>query len=274
MNTDLLAEIIATKRSRLTAQPVDLQLLRAQAEKITAAKQKHRLRAALQACDRINVIAEFKRRSPSAGAIRTDVDPVNIAREYERGGAAAMSILTEEDYFGGSIVDLADARRATRLPILCKDFIIDPAQVYRAATAGVDAVLLIAAALDDGSLGELRALAEQKLGLDALVEVHTAVELERAVAAGARLIGINNRDLRTFKVAVETSEQLIARAPEDATVISESGLRDAATLRRLHALGFDGFLIGEALMRASQPATELRHFVNALEDRQIELGTT
>jgi indole-3-glycerol phosphate synthase len=167
-------------------------------------------------------------------------------------------VLTDETYFGGSIADLRAVRSSTDLPILRKDFIVDPIQIYEAAIAGADAVLLIVAALDDGSLRDLRKLAEDELGLDALIEVHTPAELRRALDAGANIVGVNNRDLQTFQVSLETSQRLIAEVPDDKIVISESGLHDSESLNRLHALGFHGFLIGETLMRAADPETALR----------------
>jgi indole-3-glycerol phosphate synthase len=229
----------------------------------------HRLSRALESnSQRPNIIAEFKRRSPSAGTIRDDLSVSEIVRCFEGGGACAISILTEQEYFGGSIADLCAARSSTELPLLRKDFIIDPIQVFEAAIAGADAVLLIATAMDDISLGELRALAEDELGLDALVEVHTGQELSRALNAGAKIIGVNNRDLRTFRVSLSTSERLIARAPCDRIMVSESGLKDSRSLRYLQSLGFRGFLVGEALMRAPDPKTALRDLVAAAEDRQ------
>jgi indole-3-glycerol phosphate synthase len=229
----------------------------------------HRLLRALESDSRRpNIIAEFKRRSPSAGIIRDDLTVSEIVRCYERGGACAISVLTDEEYFGGSIADLRAARVSTHLPLLRKDFIIDPIQIFEAALAGADAVLLIVAALDDLSLGELRALSEDELGLDALVEVHTSEELRRALNAGARIIGVNNRDLSTFQVSLNTSEHLIANAPRDRIMVSESGLHDPRSLRYLQALGFRGFLIGEALMRAPDPAAGLRDLLAAAEDPQ------
>jgi indole-3-glycerol phosphate synthase len=229
----------------------------------------HRLLRALESnSQRPNIIAEFKRRSPSAGIIRGDLAVSEIVRCYERGGACAISVLTEEEHFDGSIADLCAARSSTSLPVLRKDFIIDPIQIFEAAIAGADAVLLITAALDDVSLGELRALAEDELGLDALVEVHTSQELTRAVKAGARLIGVNNRDLRTLQVSLNTSERLIGKAPRDRIMVSESGLQDPRSLHHLQALGFRGFLIGESLMRAPDPETALRDLVAAAEERQ------
>ena len=222
----------------------------------------HRLLEALTSeSPRLKIIAEFKRRSPSLGIIRDDLSVDEVARRYERGGACAISVLTDEEFFGGSIADLRLARSDTNLPLLRKDFIIDPIQIYEAAIAGADAVLLIVAALDDVWLKELRALTEDELGLDALVEVHGSEELNRALAADAKIIGVNNRDLKTFQVSLDTSERLIAEAPRDRIMISESGLQSAKSLNHLQALGFRGFLIGEALMRASNPETALRDLI-------------
>jgi indole-3-glycerol phosphate synthase len=229
----------------------------------------HPLLRALESNPRgVNIIAEFKRRSPSAGTIRNDLSAIDVATRYERGGACAISVLTDEHYFGGSILDLAAIRASTALPLLRKDFIIDEIQIYEAAAVGADAVLLIAAALDDGALAKLRATAEDELGLDAVVEVHTSEEMHRAVGMGARIIGVNNRDLRTFRTSLETSERLIAEAPRDRILVSESGLQNPNSLRHLQALGFRGFLIGEALMRAPDPEAALRDFIIGAEHGQ------
>jgi len=229
----------------------------------------HRLLRALESdLPGLKIIAEFKRKSPSAGIIRDDLTISEIVGCYERGGACAISVLTDEEYFGGSLVDLCAARSSTNLPLLRKDFIIDPIQIFEAAIAGADAVLLIVAALDDASLRELRSLTEDELGLDALIEVHTSEELDRALNAGANIIGVNNRDLRTFRVSLDTSERLIAAAPRDKIMISESGLQSADSLARLRKLGFRGFLVGEALMRAPDPEAAFRDLVAAAEGRQ------
>jgi indole-3-glycerol phosphate synthase len=271
MIKNIFTQILERKRKtvvQLRADPTSPDF-RKRALEIRKKAEPHRLLRALESdSPRLKIIAEFKRRSPSAGVIRDDLTVSEIVRSYERGGACAISVLTDEEYFGGSIVDLCAARSSTNLPLLRKDFIIDPIQIFEAAIAGADAVLLIAAALSDVSLGELRALAEDKLGLDALVEVHTSNELSRAVNAGASLIGVNNRDLRTFRVSLNTSERLIAEAPSDRIMISESGLQSAGSLRRLRKRGARGFLIGEALMRAPDPETALRDLVAATEDRQ------
>jgi indole-3-glycerol phosphate synthase len=273
MIKDIFSQILDRKRqvmARLRADPSSWNL-RERALEIRKNANPHRLSKALEPdSQRIKIIAEFKRKSPSLGIIRDDFAVSEVVRCYQRGGACAISVLTDEEYFGGSIVDLSAARSSTDLPILRKDFIIDPIQVYEAAIAGADAVLLITATLDDVSLGQLREVAEGKLGLDALVEVHTSEELRRALNAGASIIGVNNRDLRTFQVSLNTSERLIAQAPPDKIMISESGLQSADSVLDLRKLGFRGFLIGELLMRASDPETALRNLVAAAED----LGVT
>jgi indole-3-glycerol phosphate synthase len=280
MMANILSEILDQKRQlvgRLRADPASRDF-RDRAFAIRANAKPHRLlralvgtprcgvRSAQRADATFNIIAEFKRRSPSAGTIRNDLSAADVATRYERGGACAISVLTDEQYFGGSILDLVAIRKSTALPLLRKDFIIDEIQIYEAAAVGADAVLLIAAALDDVALTKLRATAENKLGLDAIVEVHTSEELCRAVGAGARIIGINNRDLRTFRTSLETSERLIAEAPRDRVMISESGLQDPKSLRHLRALGFRGFLIGEALMRTKDPEQAVRDLIARAED--------
>ena len=202
------------------------------------------------------VIAEFKRASPSKGEIRAGADPVQIARAYAAAGASALSVLTDREFFRGCLDDLRAARAACALPVLRKDFSIDALQLVEARAAGADAVLLIAAAIDDAQLRSLLVEA-RALGLDALVEVHDRAELERARAAGAELVGINNRDLRTFHTDVAVTRALCPHAG-DCTLVSESGLGDAATLRELEALGVDAFLVGEALMREADPGAALR----------------
>lgn len=272
MSEDLLSKIIAQKQQEVAklCADNDAARLRARALEIRKDVPPFRLRKALEEpAPALKIIAEFKRRSPSRGVIRAGLSPAETARLYERGGACAISVLTDKEYFGGSINDLIDVRASTRLPILRKDFIIDPIQIYQAAIAGADAVLLIAAVLDDSLLEKMRAMAEDELGLDALVEVHTTEELQRALNSGAKLIGVNNRDLRTFEVSLQTSERLIAGAPPDRVMISESGLQDAVSLRHLQALGFRGFLVGERLMRASDPEAALRDLCANTDHRQM-----
>jgi len=249
---DVLSEIIAKKRERVlvASELVPLAQLQDLASRRSAVP--HAFSNALRS-DGINVIAEFKRRSPSKGIIRPDADVFQIVKSYQAGGAAAISVLTEEDYFSGSLEDLRVVKATVRLPVLRKDFVFDEYQVYESAAAGADAILLIVAALDDELLLMLRRLAEDELGIDALVEVHTREEMRRAVACDARLIGVNNRDLRTFGVSLETSLSLAREAPSDALLISESGLRNRDDLQLLHSAGYRGFLIGETLMRAEDP---------------------
>ncbi|MDQ6821063.1 MAG: indole-3-glycerol phosphate synthase TrpC [Actinomycetota bacterium] len=210
----------------------------------------------------LSLIAEHKRRSPSAGPIRDGVSVQDVVAAYERGGAAALSILTDGPYFGGSLDDLRQARSATELPILRKDFIVDPYQVYEALAAGADAVLLIVAALEDEELETLHALACE-LGLAVLVEVHDEHELTRAIELGAPLIGINNRDLRTMQVDTGRTLRLLERVPAGVAVVAESGLRDHAQLAEVAAAGVDAVLIGEALMRAPDIEAACRSLTGA-----------
>jgi indole-3-glycerol phosphate synthase len=204
----------------------------------------------------LHVIAEMKQVSPSRGVLRKDYRPREIGRAYEAGGAGALSVLTEEDFFHGSLTDLIDARDATGLPVLRKDFIVEPYQVYESAAAGADALLLIVAALDDNELRELAELS-RSLHVAALVEVHTDEELNRAIGAGARLIGVNNRNLKTLHVDLETSFRLRARIPAGCVAVSESGIKTPEDLRRLAEAGFNAALIGEVLMLADDPGMEL-----------------
>ena len=263
---DLLSEIVARKRQRVEAAkqivaPGEVLLLAQQAR---TRAQDHAFSDTVKNEHQINIIAEFKRQSPSKGAINSGADPVTMTQAYQTAGAAAVSILTEEDYFDGSLDDLRAARSAIRLPILRKDFIFDEYQVYETAAAGADALLLIVAVLNDETLVYLRELTEHELGMDALVEVHTREEFNRALNCGARLIGVNNRDLRTFNVSLATSEELARLAPADAILVSESGLNPEA-VHRLRAIGYKGFLVGEALMTADDPGTMLRDFTQRSE---------
>lgn len=212
--------------------------------------------AALQRAGRVNVIAEHKRRSPSRGAIREDLTPEEVARGYESAGAAALSVLTDEPFFGGRLEHLVTARAATDLPVLRKDFIVDPWQVWEAREAGADAILLIVAALDDGALEALLGLAGEA-GVDALVEVHDREELERAKSAGARIVGVNNRNLKTLQVSLDTARTLAPFVPDDVVKVAESGIRTGDDVRTLREVGFDAFLVGERLMGAPEPGRAL-----------------
>jgi indole-3-glycerol phosphate synthase len=204
----------------------------------------------------INIIAELKKASPSKGLLREEYAPAVLASDFEHAGAAALSVLTEEDFFHGSLGDLKEASKVTKIPILRKDFIIDPWQVWEARAAGADSFLLIAAILDDATLKELLELG-RSLKMEALVEVHDGGELDRVIRAGARIIGINNRDLRDFQVHIETSLALIDKIPDECIAVSESGLRTHADIQRLRSAGFDAFLIGEHLMKDADPAAAL-----------------
>jgi indole-3-glycerol phosphate synthase len=261
---NVLEGIIDAKRARvrIAREAIPEAFLRNEALKIRISAQRHVLLDALKSAEDsgpIKIIAEFKRRSPSKGVIREPADAATITRSYQLAGATAISVLTEEDYFCGSLDDLRAVREVVSIPILRKDFIFDEYQVYESAAAEADALLLIVAALDDVTLIRLREIAEDELGMDALVEVHTKEEMERAGAIGAKLIGVNNRDLRTFDVSTETSVQLARSAPTGAVLVSESGL-NPDELRKLRTVGYKGFLVGEALMRAADPEQELRRF--------------
>jgi indole-3-glycerol phosphate synthase len=208
----------------------------------------------------LSLLAEHKRSSPSAGTIRDDLVLGQVVAAYERGGASALSVLTEGPSFGGSLEDLRAAREASSLPILRKDFIVDPYQLYEALQAGADAILLIVAALDAGELARLHELAGE-LGLAALVEVHDERELEAAAAAGATLIGVNNRDLKTLEVDTDRTYELLERIPEGVTVVSESGFSTRTELDELERAGVHAVLIGEALMRSADIETAVRALI-------------
>ena len=254
---DLLATIVAaTRRSvevRQEREPIATLARKADARNEAAG----RFRTALTADDRVNVIAECKRRSPSKGVLRASYDPVAIARSYEDAGAAAISVLTEPSFFDGSLAHLEAVRAAVKVPLLRKDFVVSEYQLCEAKAAGADAVLLIVAALDGTDLDRLGKYASS-LGLDVLVEVHTADELAVALDHGARIIGVNNRNLRSLEVDVHASETLVDRIPRDVVAVSESGLRSAADLIRLRRLGYRAFLIGERFMTAADPGLALR----------------
>lgn len=259
----ILGQIFEVKRSRVDAakRGVDLERLAVMARDLRQKGTSHRFRRALDSQERINVIAEFKRASPSKGVINDGVDPSAIARAYRSGGAAAISVLTEEDFFKGSLDDLLAVREEVSLPILRKDFIFDDFQVYESALAGADAILLIVGGLNADDLGRLRSLAENDLGMDALVEVHTSQEMRVALDSGAKLIGVNNRNLKTFEVSLDVSRQLGEIAPQDVTLISESGLGSHRDIAELARLGYRGFLIGETLMRSDDPQASLRRLM-------------
>jgi indole-3-glycerol phosphate synthase len=257
----ILDRIVADKREELARRQREQPFgtLRWQARRMPAARS---LAAALRTrplrASAPGLIAEVKRASPSRGVLRADLDAVALARSYAEAGAAAISVLTEERYFQGSLADLKAVRGALDGPaLLRKDFIFDMYQVFEARAYGADAILLIAAILDPGLLTALIALA-RSLGLECLVEVHDEPELERALMAGAEIVGINNRDLRTFEVDLATTERLRPLAPPEVTVVAESGVHTRADVQRLAALDVHGVLIGEALVVADDPAEKIR----------------
>jgi indole-3-glycerol phosphate synthase len=267
----VLRSILASRQGRLAEEKRRQPLSELQG-RLEGLPRPRDFRGALEGGDAVSVIAEIKRRSPSRGPIRGELDLPAVVAAYEAGEADALSVLTEQDFFGGSLADLRRVRSLSRLPLLRKDFLFDPYQLYESRAAGADAVLLIAALLEPPKLVELLGLAAQ-LGLQALVEVHDAEELEVALAgsraaasrpagsrlaAGAPMIGINNRDLHSFRVSLETSLELCRRVPPGPLLVSESGIRTAGDVRRLAAAGIRAFLVGEALLNASDPCAALR----------------
>ncbi len=250
----VLAKIVRTKLQEVEA-------LGAQRRQLEAAlgdePPPRGFREALAGAEHVALIAECKRRSPGAGDIRPGLDPVELTLGYERAGARALSVLTDRVYFGGSLDDLRAVRGRVGLPVLRKDFTVDPLQLLEARASGADAVLLIVRILSDAALASLHAEASG-LGLDVLVEVHDAAELERAVAVGADLIGINNRDLSTFTTDLETTLRLLADVPDDVVLVSESGIRSTEDVERLGAHGIDAVLVGETLLRSDDPEDAAR----------------
>lgn len=251
-----LDSIVAATRERLsrTRPALDLRAL----ERVAARHTPRGFRNALElnSQDGIAVIAELKKASPSRGLIRADFRPVELARELGNSGAAALSVLTDEEFFQGSLENLRAASSAVSLPCLRKDFIVDPIQILEARANSADAILLIVAALTDKELRLLAANA-RAIGLDVLCEAHDERELDRALAAGCDLIGVNSRDLRTFKVDIETSFRLVEKIPHNCLAVAESGIHSGADLARLRTAGYDAFLIGESLMKADHPGEAL-----------------
>jgi indole-3-glycerol phosphate synthase len=220
--------------------------------------------------NRVNVIAELKKASPSRGVIREQFEPAKLAAELADAGAAALSVLTEEDFFAGSLTNLKEARAAVEIPVLRKDFIFDPWQIWEARAAGADSFLLITAVLEQDLLRELLELGHQ-LGMEALVEIHTREELVRALDAGARIVGVNARDLTTFKVNHDLALELAEGIPDSCVAVAESGIHSHEDVERLSAAGFDAFLIGEQLMTHTQPGDELRRLLGAVEAKTAKL---
>ncbi len=250
----ILDDIVRDKRTDLQARKRQVGLAELQ-DRSLFQEGRRNFTAALTAKTRA-IVAEVKKASPSKGVIRADFDPVWIARRYAEAGAAAISVLTEERYFLGSLDYLTAIRSTVGIPLLRKDFLFDPYQLYEARAYGGDAILLIVAMLEETQLRELLALAAE-LDLAALVEVHDEADLDRALHVGAGLIGINNRDLRTFHTTLETTERLLPRIPDGVVVIGESGIERIEDIRRLERAGVHCFLIGETLMRCADPGSKL-----------------
>jgi indole-3-glycerol phosphate synthase len=256
----VLDEILAAKRDEVTMlhRPAVRDLLRGKALDAPPARDFAGAIRARNEGGRLGVITEIKRRSPSKGPLAPDLDPAVTAKQYEAGGAACLSVLTDGRYFGGSVEDLHAARGAVSAPVLRKDFTIDEVQVFETRAIGADAILLIAAALpDDALLADLHALAVE-LGLAALVETHDRSEIERAVAVGARIVGVNARDLSTFAEDLEGVGQLAALVPPDTIAVAESAIRSPADAARMGTAGFDAVLVGEMLVRADDAAGAAR----------------
>lgn len=257
---DILSEIIANKRFEVDLQKQAISIEQLQ-EGITEISPAHSMKQALIA-SASGIIAEFKRRSPSKGWIQQDARPEEVVPAYATAGAAALSILTDEKFFGGSLKDIRTARPLVQIPILRKDFIIDEYQLYQAKIVGADAVLLIAAALEQDKCNELAEKAHS-LGLEVLLEIHSTEEIAY-INKGVDMIGINNRNLGTFFTDVENSFRLAGQLPQDSVLVSESGISDPETVKRLRKAGFRGFLIGETFMRTPQPGVSLQNFLENL----------
>src|SRR5215470_9260004 len=255
---EILQQILEAKAGEVAAARRDRSLASVRAEAERADPPRDFLGAIRQRVDRgqLAVIAEIKRASPSKGLLRADFDPRAIAESYARGGATCLSVLTDARFFGGDPDHLRSAREACDLPVLRKDFIVDPYQIYEARATGADCILLIVAALDSGRLAELEAVA-LSLGMAVLVEVHDGAELDLARALRSPLVGVNNRDLRTFDTRIETTLSLLARIPPDRVLVTESGIGSRADVHRLAAAGVRAFLVGEAFMRAHDPGAAL-----------------
>lgn len=259
MSDTFLDKILVKTRERVKTlkQNIAISTVISRAEQARNIAEPHRFHFALDQADRTNIIAEIKRASPSKGVINAEIDVAEVAKSYESGGAAAISVLTETEFFGGSSADLILVCKTVQIPVLRKDFIVDEYQIYEAAAFGADAILLIVAALTENELIRFVRLAQDDLGMDALVEVHTSHELTVANGIGANIIGVNNRDLQTLKVSLDVSRHLIAERPVNTLMIAESGLSTRDEIKELKALGFDGFLIGETLMRTANATKTL-----------------
>lgn len=260
MKTTFLEKITAETRAKVVVQKaaVNIGELRSGALETRANSVGGLFRTALARPNTVNIIAEIKRASPSKGVINDGIDVATLAAQYEDGGAAAISVLTEERYFGGSLDDLRTARSRVNIPLLRKDFIVDEYQILEAASSGANAVLLIVAALSPYELGLLLRITRDDLKMDALVEIHTSDELKIALDAGADIIGVNNRDLHSLEVSLNVSRRLAEAKPAGSLFVAESGLTTRDEMDELRELGFDAFLMGETLMRNSDPCAALR----------------
>ena len=252
----VLDDIVRRTRERLRDEPIDVEDTRRKAFETRRGRPHHAFASALKR-DGVNIIAEIKAASPSAGPIVENPDVESIAAAYKRGGAAAISIVAEPEFFRGSRDWIARASRASGLPVIMKDFVVEPSQLFRGVAAGADAILLLASLLDAKTIKLFISLLDE-YGVDALVEVHDDDELQRAIDGGARLIGVNNRDLKTFNVDLATSERLAQKIPTGAIKVAESGIRKHADIARLRACGFDAFLVGESLLRQNDRAAAVR----------------
>jgi indole-3-glycerol phosphate synthase len=263
--THILDRIVRTKRSELDGLKSRQGSLESAAENASPPRA---FRDSLAGGSEVSVIAEVKRRSPGAGAIRPELSPADLARMYEGGGATAVSVLTDRSYFGGDLADLESVRGAIGLPVLRKDFTLHPVQLFEARAAGADGILLIVRILSDSELVSLRELA-QELGMGVLVEAHDAEEVDRALASGADILGVNNRDLRTFQTTLDVTFGLLDRIPSDVVVVSESGIRTAQDVARLGSGGVDAVLVGESLLRQEDPGSGVRALAGHAQSRDV-----
>jgi indole-3-glycerol phosphate synthase len=253
----ILARIVSHKRAELAEASRNRAELERRASQRTPSRD---FRAALKS-NQPAIIAEIKKASPSKGVLTQEFDPASIARDYAGGGAAALSVLTDQEFFQGSLPDLESARASCKIPVLRKDFTIDEFHVVEAAVHGADAILLIAAILHPSEMRRFRELAG-KFGMAALVEVHDGDELDAALESGAEIVGVNNRNLHTFEVTLETSLRLVEKIPAGVIKVTESGIHSSADVQRLRDAGYDAFLVGEHLMKSKDPAAALRALRN------------
>jgi indole-3-glycerol phosphate synthase len=262
--TNFLEQILKVKQARLPQLHTrSLEELRVEALVARHSVPRQALRAVISRLDCLNVIAEIMRASPSQGVIRADLNPAELALEYSKGGAAAISVLTEEAHFRGSLDDLQVVRAVVSLPVLRKDIITESSQVYEAAIAGADALLLIMAAMDEERFALLRHIAEEELGLDVLVEVHSASEMRRAYALGATLIGVNNYNTHAHEISLDISVEVARAAPKEVLLVSEGDFYSGRHIHGLRALGYKGFLIGQSLLREKHPGEALRDLLHS-----------